>query len=301
MNYRTKEKMKRRTFIQYSSILAGSMAMPSLLGCQSKKGKSPVPIGIQLYTLKDVIFNDLKGTLKHVADVGYKELETFSYGDGKIFGIPFTDFVSMCNDLGLTIRSGHYGSGFNSSTSGTLRNGWEQAVADAKAAGQQYMVLPYLVQEERTSIDDYKRVCELTNKSAEVCKQYGLQMSYHNHDFEFFPIETQIPYEVMLSELDKNLVSMEMDIYWVKRAGHEPLDYFKKYPGRFELWHVKDMDKNDSTRNADVGAGSIDFKEIFANSELSGMKYFFLEQEYFSGSQFDSIQAGYAHLNTILS
>lgn len=287
--------MKRRTFIQHSSLLAGSILLPSVLSCTTDTKSRP--IGLQLYTLKDVIIKDLQGTLKEVAAVGYKKLETFGYADESIFGVPFSDFIKMTKDLGMSIVSGHYSTGFNQTTRGNIKNGWERAVADAKEAGQEYMVIAYLDSQERATLDNYKQACELINKGAEVCKQYGIRMSYHNHDFEFEKIDDQIPYNMMLDELDPALVGMELDLYWITRAGYNPSDYFKKYPSRFELWHVKDMSKADRTKNADIGTGSIDFVEIFKQAEQSGMRHFFVEQESFEVSPLESIKKGFEYLN----
>lgn len=293
--------MKRRTFIQHTTMAAtGSLFLSALTGCRPSNEKARKPIGLQLYTLRDVIFKDLPGTLKKVADIGYTEVETFSYGDGKIFGQPFSDYVKLINDLGLKTVSGHYLTGFNSKTSGNLQNGWEQAVADAKAAGQEYMVIAYLVKEERQSIDQYKALCQNMNKAAEVCKNYGIKLGYHNHDFEFESLEGVIPYDVMLAELDPELVCMELDLYWITRANYSPSDYFKKYPGRFELWHVKDMNKEDRTKNADIGTGTINFVELFAQKEQSGMNHFFVEQETYPVSSMESVQKSFQYIAEIL-
>ena len=292
--------MKRREFIQYSSLAVGGVLLPSLVtSCvtMEKKGKS---IGLQLYSLRDVIKKDVQGTLKEVAKIGYKSVESYSYADGMIFDIPFSDFVKMTKDLGLKIASGHYSSGFNSDKTGNLRNGWEKAVSDAKEAGQEYVVIPYLDKDERKTIDDYKKICELINKGAEVAKQYGLRMAYHNHDFEFTKIEDQIPYDVMLAELDPKLVGMELDLYWIIYAGYNPVDYFAKYPSRFELWHVKDMEKADRELNANVGTGSIDFVALFKHKDHAGMKHFFIEQEDYPVSPMESIKISFDNLNKML-
>jgi sugar phosphate isomerase/epimerase len=293
--------MNRRTFIQHSAVAAtGSLLLPSLVGCNPPKEKIAKNMGLQLYTLRDVIFKDLQGTLKKVADIGYTEVETFSYNDGKIFGQPFSDYVKMANDLGLKTVSGHYLTGFNQQTSGNLSNGWEQAVADAKAAGQEYMVIAYLAKEERETIDQYKALCESINKGAEVCKRYCIKMGYHNHDFEFAAIDNQIPYDIMLAELDPSLVCMELDLYWIVRAGYSPADYFNRYPGRFELWHVKDMSKDDVTKNADLGTGKINFVEIFSQRQQSGLKHFFVEQETYEVSSMESVKNNYRYLKDIV-
>lgn len=291
--------MKRREFIQYSSLAVGGMLLPNLISCVPGEGKQK-SIGLQLYSLRDIIKQDVQGTLKQVAQIGYKSVETYSYADGKIFDIPFADFVKMCKDLDLKITSGHYSTGFNATTTGNLRNGWEKAVSDAKEAGQEYVVVPYLDKDERQTIDDYKKICEIMNKGAEVCKQYGLRMGYHNHEFEFQKIGEEIPYDVMLAELDPKLIGMELDIYWIVYAGYKPLDYFSKYPSRFELWHVKDMEKENRDNNANVGTGSIDFVELFKHAKHAGLKHYFIEQEDYPVSPMESIKVSYDNLNKML-
>jgi sugar phosphate isomerase/epimerase len=283
--------MKRREFIQTTAFtVAGVLSMPSFLHAAKAKSK----IGLQIYTLRDSIFQDPKGVLKKVAGFGYKELETFAYGDGKIYGMPFKEFGSYTKSLGMRVCSGHYGLDLAKSDK------WEQAVTDAKSIGQRYMVVPYLQDTERKSIDDYKKICASLNKAGEVCTKNGVRFGYHNHAFEFETLDGQIPYDVMLAELDPKHVSMEMDIYWVVRAGKDPVGYFEKYPGRFEQWHVKDMDKTNQDKNADVGTGSIDYKALFAKAKLSGMKHFYIEQESYPGAPIDSAEASIKNLKNIL-
>jgi sugar phosphate isomerase/epimerase len=284
--------MRRRNFIKTSAaVTAGALlTLPSFL--QAAKGKKN--IGLQLYTLRDTIPNDPKGVLKEVSVLGYKELETYAYSDGKIFGMPFSEFASYTKNLGMRICSGHYGLDLAKSDK------WEKAVTDAKSIGQEFMVVPYLSENERKTLDDYKRVCEVLNKAGEVCNKYGVHFQYHNHAFEFDKLEGQIPYDLMLAELDPKKVGMELDLYWVVRAGHDPIQYFEKYPGRFEQWHVKDMDKADKDRNADIGTGTIDYKVIFSKAKQSGMKHFYVEQESYPGAPIQSVAASIKYLKTIL-
>jgi len=293
--------MKRRQFIQTTAVASAAALIPSFAFAKSKR-----KIGIQLYTLRDVIFKDVQGTLKQVADFGYQELELFGYDDGKVFGKPVSEFTKMVGDLGMKIVSGHYVTGLIAPTDrpaivGTLVNQWEKAVNDAKVLGQEYMLLAYLQKDERKTIDDYKKVCELINKNAEVCKKYGIQIGYHNHDFEFEPIDGQVPYDLMLKELDPKLVSMELDLFWAIYANQDPIKLFAAHPGRFEQWHVKDMSKDDRKRNADVGTGIIDFKSIFAKAKESGMKHFYIEHDNFPGTSIDSVKADAKNIKAIIS
>ena len=283
--------MKRRDFIQKSAFtVAGLMTLPALAEAKNRK-KS---IGLQLYTLRDTIMKDPKGVLQKVASFGYKELETFAYSDGKIYGMPFSDFGKFVKDLGMKVTSGHYGLDMAKSDK------WEQAVVDAKSIGQDFIVVPYLQENDRKTIDDYKKVCEALNKAGEVCNKNGIRFGYHNHAFEFETIDGQVPYDLMLKELDPKLVGMELDIYWVYRAGKDAIQMFEQYPKRFEQWHVKDMDKSNKDRNADVGTGSIDYKAIFAKAKQSGMKHFYIEQESYPGEPINSVEASIKNLKTIL-
>jgi sugar phosphate isomerase/epimerase len=284
--------MKRRQFIQASSLLAASAALT--IPKFSFGAKPKFAIGLQLYTLRDVMPSDPKGTLKKVADAGFQTLETYSYNDGSIFGMNFIEFNKYANSLGLKITSGHYGLDM------AKGDKWEKAVADAKAIGQEYMVVPYINAPERETLDAYKSICESLNKAGEMCNKYGVRFGYHNHDFEFKKVEDQIPYDVMLKELDPKKVGMEMDLYWVVAAGFKPTDYFTKYPGRFEQWHVKDMDKADKTKNEVIGAGSIDFKSLFAHAKESGLKRFYVEQETYKGAPIDTIKPSASYLKSIL-
>ncbi len=293
--------MKRRQFIQTSAMAVAASALPSFaFGSPNRK------IGLQLYSLRDVIFKDVNGTLKQVADFGYQELEAFSYNDGKVFGKPVSEVAKMVSDLGMKMPSGHYGTGLvgqpdKPAAVGTLTNQWEKAVNDAKILGQENMVIAYLQKDERKTIDDYKKVCELINKNGEICAKYGIRIGYHNHDFEFDPIDGQIPYHVMLKELDPKLAGMELDLYWTTFANHDPLKLFAEHPGRFEQWHVKDMRKDNRKLNADVGTGTIDFKAIFAKAKEAGFKHFYIEHDTFPASSLESVKADAQNIKSIIS
>ena len=282
--------MKRREFIQTASFAAvGMLSLPSFLAIK-KSGKT---LGLQLYTLRDTMPKDPKGVLKQVSQYGYKELETYGYKDGNLFGMPIKEFSSYCKSLGMKVTSGHYGIDI-------IRGGWEKAVEDAKSIGQDFIACPYLGENERKSLDDYKRRCEEFNKAGEVCNKYGIRFNYHNHAFEFQNFDGQVAYDVMLAELDPKLVGMEMDIFWVVNAGYDPVKYFEKYPGRFEQWHVKDMAKDDKDKNADVGTGTIDYKALFTKAKLAGLKHAYVEQESYPGEPIRSVEASAKYLKTIL-
>lgn len=266
--------------------------MPAFLAAgKIQKAKT---IGLQLYTLRDTIGKDPKTVLEKVGSFGYKELEAFSYRDGKIFGMAYNEFGKYVKSLGMKVVSGHYG------LDQIEGDTWKKAVDDAKAIGMEFMVVPYIQAEDRKTIDQYKAIIEKLNKAGEVAKKGGIRMGYHNHAFEFDTVDGQIPFDLMLKELDPKYIGMEMDIFWVVNAGHDPVKYFESYPGRFEQWHVKDMDKNDRNRNANVGSGSIDYKALFTKAKLSGLKHFYVEQESYPGEPIDSVEACAKYLKTIL-
>jgi len=283
--------MDRRKFIQTSSIAAaGLLTLPSFMEVAKKKSA----IGLQLYTLRDVIMSDVKGILTSVAAMGYTEAETYGYKEGKLFGMPVAEFGSFMKSIGMQTVSGHYGIDM------TTNNGWDKACEDAKSLGQSYVVVPWMDKKYYSSLDELKKTCDTLNKAGEVAKKYGLQMGYHNHAFEFEKVEGKIVFDTMLDQLDPKLVTWEMDIYWVVRAGYDPSKYFEKYPGRFQLWHVKDMDKTNHERNADVGTGSIDFKNLFTKAKQSGLKKFFMEQETYPSTPIESTKNSINYLKTIL-
>jgi sugar phosphate isomerase/epimerase len=291
--------MRRRDFIKTTALSAtAGMLLPSCVGKELSKTNT---IGLQLYTLRDVFPQDMQGTLKRVAEIGYKELEAYGYSNGNMLTTPYAEVAKMVKDLGMRITSGHYFTGIQMPDMiGTLNNGWEKACEDAKAAGQEYMAIAFLLPNERGGLDEYKALCEKMNSAGEVCKQYGLKLAYHNHEFEFENFDGQIAYDLMLNELEPNLVTMEIDLYWVVRAGHDPIKYFEKYPGRFELWHVKDMDKDNPEQTAVAGEGSIDFEAIFREAELAGLKKFYVEQEHYKEDPLICVEKSFNYVKGIL-
>ena len=280
---------RRELLKQMALVTAGSFFMNDALALHDAKNKK---IGVQLYTLRDAISKDAKGSLKRVAELGFGEVENFGY-NGKFFGMDASTYKSLLGDLGMTAPSGHY-------MYGNILNGWEKAVEDAKAIGHDYMVLAYLTPPERKSLDDYKKIAENLNKAGEVCKKAGIQLCYHNHEFEFEAMNGQLPFDILTGETDAGLVKIELDLYWAMVAGQDPVALFKKHKGRIALWHVKDMDKTPKKNFTEVGNGVIDFTTIFKNAKTSGMKHFFVEQDVCPGSPFDSISQSIGYIKSNL-
>ncbi len=275
--------MKRRDFLKASSAFTTMSLLPVTFSVAEEK-KS---IGLQLYTVRKEINEDLTGTLKKVAEIGYKTVELAGYRNGKVYGLIPSEFIKMTDDLGFKIISTH---------NGLTPENVDQSIEDCASLGVEYIVLPNLGNNQRQTIDDYKKLCEQFNAYGELCSKAGLMFAYHNHAFEFETIDSQIPYDVLLQGTDANLVSFELDIYWIKKAGFEPVEYFDKYPGRFTLWHVKDMDPA-SGRYTEVGSGNIDFEEIFGNSPKAGMQYYFVELDNSQLPALESIKISFDYLN----
>lgn len=291
----------RRSFLKTTTVLSAGMLLSRPGGCNAKK---PL-IGLQLYTVRDAMAQDPAGTLAKVAQIGYTSVETATYtGTQKFYGMSPQEFAAVLKQNGLVVPSGHYRLGEEKPKGeiqkGTILHEWDKAVDDAAAAGIKYMVCAYLSTDERGGLDHYKKVAEELNTAGERCKKAGIQLCYHNHDFEFIKQDDQYPYDILLST-DKELVKMEMDIYWVAKASQDPIALFNQHPGRFPLWHVKDMDNTSNKDFTEVGNGTIDFKKIFTEKNIAGLEYFFVEQDKTPGSPFDSITKSFNYIKKNLS
>jgi sugar phosphate isomerase/epimerase len=286
----------RRTALKQMSMLTAATVLAGKTSW-AESFREKHPIGLQLYTLREQLAKDVPGTIKHAAELGFNEVETFGY-NGKFFGMDAAAYKALLDQNGLKAPSGHYmyGNFGNRQVPGTILSGWEKAVDDAAAIGQQYMVLAYLMPEERKSLDDYKQIAADLNKAGRVCQKAGIQLCYHNHDFEFQAINGTLPYDLLTSLTDPTLVKLEMDLYWTVKAGQDPVALFGKYPGRVALWHVKDIDKTEKKNFTEVGNGTIDFATIFKQANLSGMTHFFVEQDQCPGSPFDSIKQSIGYI-----
>jgi sugar phosphate isomerase/epimerase len=235
--------------------------------------------GLALYTVRDSMASNPKATLKAVADAGYAYIESADYAEGKFYGMTPAEFKSTLDSLGLTAISAHMGMV-------TLENA-DQLIADVKAAGITYFVIPvppmgmFTVDPATNTLGMKGTSDELVtimNTIGEKCHKAGLKLLYHNHDFEFMPLaDGTIIEDVLLEKCNPEWVNFQMDLYWVTKANANALTYFEKYPGRFKAWHVKDMDQEG--KFAPVGTGTIDFKSILAQKEKSGMEFYLVEQD----------------------
>lgn len=258
-----------------------------------------LPIGIQLYTLKDLITKNPELIIKKVSELGFKEIETFGYSKGKFWGLHPENLRIELNRNKLKSSFGHYG--LESMLSGNIDE-IKEVIEAAKILDQKCIVIPSIPEHLRKTNSAYIALAELMNKAGEICKHSGLNLAYHNHSFEFEKLENSesCPYEILLKHTEPGLVTFEMDIYWVVKSGINPIELFEKFPGRFELWHLKDMHKNDREINTEIGNGSIDFKELLLYKELAGAKYFILEQENFEIDPFKSIKISHDYISKLL-
>ncbi len=274
----------RRMFIKNSSSLALGAAFLSSFDISGKKTSNP---GIQLYTVRKEMMEDAVGTLKNLAALGIKQIECSSSKKGSYFGLKPDEMKKICADLGMTIRSGHI----------QLNDQWNQTMAEAELSGQEYLICSSMPTHGQT-IENYKKVSDRFNEAGADCKKRGIKFGYHNHDFEFEKQDGKTLYDVLLENTDPSLVNMELDLGWVVASGNDPLAYFKKYPKRFPLWHLKDMDlvKKHST---EFGKGGLNIQQMFDNSKQSGMKYFFIEQEEYNYTPIESMKINMDYLKSI--
>ena len=259
--------MDKRSFLKNTITAAmGIGALPLLNRCVFKAKPST---GLQLYTLRDLMSVNPRKTLEYVAKVGYKELETAGYSEGKMYGLDPSEFHAIVTDLGMTMVSGHI-------SFKDLKSDWGRVLQMLEDTGQKYVVLPHLEENER-NLEVYHEVIELLNEKGAELRQLDKVMAYHNHAFEFDSIGGVVPMELLLKETDAEVVDFELDLYWTVKAGASALNLFKRYKNRFSLWHVKDM--NLAGDFTEVGNGVIDFQEIFDQSQVAGMQHFFIEQD----------------------
>jgi sugar phosphate isomerase/epimerase len=293
----------RRSFLQKVS-LAGVAAFlsPSLVTTALAESVKVSKIGIGLFTLREQLTADVKATIEQVAKIGYNQVETYYGYPGKyevkgFWGLEAKDFVILLKANGLTSPSGHY------NVTEFLSLGDDKVlkshIETAATVGQKYFVIPALPADIRANgtLDDYKRMASKFNQAAELCQKSGLKLAYHNHNFEFKDQGNGATgYEILLAETDAKLVGFELDIFWAVNAGLNPVDMFKKNPGRYKMFHVKDMDKTDKTVFVEVGSGRIDFKRIFAASKLAGVDYIFTEQDIIRKAPYESIAESYNYV-----
>jgi sugar phosphate isomerase/epimerase len=281
--------MDRRDFVIATTTAALAAAhvsrLPSLV--------SRIPrVGLQLYTVRNLMQQDMAGTLSAVAKIGYQEVEFAGFFDKTPANIR-----AMLETNGLAAPSGHV-------PFEAIDTGWDQVIEAAHTLGHRYVCVAWIDAKYRPDLDGWKRVADKLNHAAEACSKSNLTFAFHNHSYEFVPLAGQLPYDVLLAATDPALVKLEMDLFWLTFGGQDPLAYFAKYPGRFPLVHVKDMvakprpDVAADSVMRDVGKGSIDWKRIFAQSAQAGIKHYFVEHDS-PGDALASVKASYDYLKAL--
>jgi sugar phosphate isomerase/epimerase len=256
-----RHQFSRRLFLTLGSLVTAGILLPRVSVASGKISN----VGIQLYSMRDLLAVDFEGTLSTIAGLGYSEVEFAGY-----YNRSANEIKSILSKLNLSATATHI-------PLEVVESGFEQVIETSVTLGVKYIVVPYLAAPRRTSLDDYRRVAGQLNVAGELAAKAGIQLAYHNHDFEFQAMEGELPYDLLLSETDANLVKMELDIFWIIRGGQDPIKYFDKHPGRFHLCHIKDMSADG--KMVDVGKGKIDFANIFGHSKRAGFKHFYVEHD----------------------
>ena len=272
----------RRDFIKQATLFtAGTFILPSYSLTTSEEQK----FGVQLYSFRDEMTKDALGTLEKIASIGIKEIESARSKKGHYYGLSPSDMKKACRDLGMELISGHV----------HLDKNFKKTLEEAVASGQKYLICSSMPSKGQT-VDNYKKVAEEFNKAGEACEKVGIHFGYHNHEYEFESDQGQVLYDVLMDNTEPDLVHMELDLGWVIVGGKDPLGYFKKYPGRFPLWHLKDMDmtKKEST---EFGKGGLDIPTMMENQEASGVKHIFIEQEEYASTPMESMRHNMGYLS----
>lgn len=272
----------RRDFLRASTgLVLGSCFLSYLPKSASKKD-----VGINLYSIREAMLSDAADTLKKLATIGYKEIESAKSVKGNYYGLKPKEIKNIIEDLGMTLRSGH----------APVNTEWQKSIDEAAESGQDYLVsgLPLRGQ----TVDTYKRAADIFNKAAEDCKKSNIIFGYHNSGADFKSDTNKVLYDVLLENTDPNLVKMQLDIGWAIVGGGDPVKYIDTYPGRFPLWHLKDLNK-EKPESIELGKGRVDIVGLLQMKKKSGMNYYFIEQEESEGLPIDSMKYNFDYLNKL--
>lgn len=290
----------RREFLKRASLLlAGGLVAPQLLtSCGGKTASTEAAeataknIGLQLYSLRDMVKEEgIQKTLEAVAKMGYKNLETAGYDNGKIYGLAPAEFKKIVNDLGMKCTSAHLGQAFTKETEAEVMAWWDKAIEAHNELGVKYMVQPWMPVNDKTTIDDLKMYCDYFNTVGYKTAAASIAFGYHNHDFEFRKIDDQLIYDFLLDNVSQNHVFFEMDVYWVTRGGGDPVAYLKNRPSQFKAIHIKD--------DKEIGAsGKMNFQPIFDQMYVNNIKDWYVEvEQYTNNNPQESVKQSFDYLN----
>jgi len=294
----------RRDFLKISALGSVSMMLLGAAGCKSASAvdRKSFGVGLQLYSIRDAMTADVPGTLKKVSDMGYINLELANYAEGKFYGYAPAEFKKIVTDLGMVCYSSH-----SQVESANITMDKAKLMAEAHAEiGVKYCIKPWIEEPDR-NVEAYKRMIADCNEVGKIMKGVGIQFGYHNHNFEFLNTDGVVPYyDIFLKEMDADLITMELDLFWASKAGQDPVEMFNKYPGRFQLLHFKDMKTNQppfftviKDDICSVGEGVIDFKKILASKDIAGAKCIIVEDDnQGNGKPFEGIETSIKNVTT---
>ncbi|WP_416866886.1 MAG: sugar phosphate isomerase/epimerase family protein [Imperialibacter sp.] len=305
MNY------NRRDFIRTAgAVSAGALILPQM-GCSSSKSGAETAaegaaataetmakptidkFGIQLYSVRDVIPADPKGTMKQLAGFGYKQFEGYEGPQGMFWGMSHTEFKAYMDEIGVSFISSHC----------NVNENFEEKCAQAAEIGMKHLIAPWIGPQK--TMDEWKVVADKFNAWGETAKKAGIRFAYHNHGYTFEALEGQMPQDFLIENTDPAVVDFQMDIFWVVTPGADPIAYFEKYPGRWVSCHIKDREKDAPAGEGDasciVGTGSIDYAKVLSAAKASGVKYYVVEQEkYANSTPMDSAKADAEYVSKLV-
>lgn len=268
----------RRDFIRQSTCLA-SASLVSLHGF-GDFSFAKYKMGLQLFTIREPLSKDLPGTIKKIADIGYEDCETYGFDPGQVnyYGVKAAEFKKLLADNKMITTSGHYDfTKYFDKPADEMMRYVDKCIEGANALGQRYITWPWLDPAFRT-LENFRLLTGKLNAIGERINKAGLGFAYHNHDFEFVDYGGVNGYDIIMQETDPKLVKLQMDIYWVAHSSKlSASELIRKQPGRFVMWHIKDMDKV-SRDYSELGNGSIDFTVILPEASRAGLQYYYIEQ-----------------------
>jgi sugar phosphate isomerase/epimerase len=289
--------MNRRDFVQQSTFTGTLMLLDpmSLLSAKAKR------IGVQLWSVRDVVEKNTRRTLELIRKMGYPEIEGYKYDNGMFFNLSPSDYKQMLIDLDLKMTSSHTGFSMKhwDVKEGKLNDLAKKTIDDHAAVGVEQLICPGIDKELRTT-ESIKSLCEVFNHVGEACRKSGLQFGYHNHDYEFYPLEGRYMIDLILGQTDPALMVWEMDLYWVTFANEDPIRWIQQYGKRIHAFHVKDMAKTAKRESIEVGDGTIDFESIFKDPGAAKVLYYIVELEDYKTSSMEGINISLQHLKKIL-
>ena len=286
--------VSRRNFLKTAAILTASGFMPEAFSNISGAAKQK-QIGLQLYSVRDDLNKDFMGTLKKLADIGFPHLEAAGYNDGKFYGRSPKELSTILSDLGTRLSGSHTGSNLFASADDKGWDFWKKCMPATAETGAEWVVQAYYPEGNIKSLSDVKRLADQFNRIGEMAKEHKLSFAYHNHVTEFHKIEGKIPFDVLIENTDKKLVTFQMDTCQVLLGGGDCVEYVNRYPGRFANWHLKDADKT-KDESTEFGTGRNDFESLFKVAKKAGLKIYYIEQESYSMPPLDAVAHDYRYL-----